>query len=153
MEGGQGISCSSGETAESEPTEAWFEKYSDELCAWYMSIGVSYDEYWYGDYTCLKYYRQAEEYRQERDNEAAWLQGLYVYKAVGCLAPILHAFAKRGTKPEKYPEEPFAVTARQRRLKDEKDQLNAAMEIQNQTMAWLNGMRRKFSGKEKKTNG
>lgn len=153
MEDGEGISCSSGETADSELTTAWFGKYADELCPWYMSIGVSYDEYWNGDYTRLKYYRQAEEYRQERDNEAAWLQGLYVYEAVGCLAPILHAFAKCGTKPKKYPEEPFAVTARQRRQKDEKEKLNAAEEIQSRTMKWVNSMRRKFSGKESKNNG
>lgn len=157
MEDGEGITPSSGETGitDAEPTvdKPWFAEYADSLCSYYMSIGVPYDTYWDGDFTELRYYREAEEYRQERDNYAAWLQGIYVYEAVGCLAPILHAFAKRGTKPGKYPEKPYSVTERQRKAEEEAEKAKKQAEVQNQAFSWLSAMRQKFSGKENKNNG
>lgn len=49
-------------------------------------------------------YREADRLRQERVNEQAWLQGYYVYQALGSVAPMLHAFAKNGTKAKPYPK-------------------------------------------------
>lgn len=153
MEDGEGITETSentGETKQATEYKPWFAKYADELCPYYMSIGVSYDDYWYGDFTKLRFYREAEEYRQERDNDAAWLQGMYVYEAVGCLAPILHAFAKRGTKPVKYPEKPYSITERQRKAEEEKEQAKRKTEIEAQAQSWISAMRKKFTGKESK---
>lgn len=133
--------------------EPWFGKYADELCPYYVSIGVSFSDYWYGDSTMLQSYVQAEEYRKERDNESAWLQGMYVYEAVGCLAPLLHAFAKNGTKPGKYPKKPYAVTERQRIAEEHEEKIANQAGIQSRVMGWVNGMRRKFKDKEVKDDG
>lgn len=157
MEDGEGITPSSGGAGKADAEQAvckpWFAEYADNLCSYYMSIGVPYETYWDGDFTELRYYREAEEYRQERDNYAAWLQGLYVYKAVGCLAPILHAFAKRGTKPDKYPEKPYSATERQRKAEEETEKAKKQADVQNQASSWISAMRQKFLGKEKKDNG
>ena len=46
----------------------------------------------------------------ERQNMHAWLQGRYIYDALCEVSPILHAFAKKGTKPTPYREEPYPIT-------------------------------------------
>lgn len=41
--------------------------------------------------------------------------GMYIYDAIGRLSPILHAFAKAGTKPEPYIDKPYPITKQERR--------------------------------------
>lgn len=74
-------------------TEIFYKKFP-----YYLSIGMTEEQYWDRDSTLVKYYREAEELRQEKFNQEAWLQGMYVYDALARIAPILHAFAKKGTK-------------------------------------------------------
>lgn len=86
-----------------------FSETADEQCPAYMSIGVPYDEYWHGDYTQLAHYREAYKLQRDRANYDAWLQGAYVYDAICLASPILHAFAKAGTKPVPYHKEPYGA--------------------------------------------
>lgn len=86
-----------------------FAELSDELCPQYMSIGVPYSEYWHGDYTQLAYYHKAQEIERDRANHDAWLQGVYFYDALCAVSPVLHAFAKKGTKPIPYHAEPYEM--------------------------------------------
>ena len=86
-----------------------FAELADELCPQYMSIGVSFQEYWHGDYTQLAYYAKAFEIQRERANHDAWLQGAYIYDALCAVSPVLNAFAKRGTKPMPYHKEPYGM--------------------------------------------
>lgn len=72
----------------------------EEQCPIYMSYGMSWHDYWYGDPRALRYYREAEKKRQEALNEQAWLQGIYIYKAVS--TALTNAFAKKGTPAEPY---------------------------------------------------
>ena len=51
------------------------------------------------DCELVKYYRKAAKIKQDLDNQNAWLQGAYFYEALADVSPILHAFAKKGTKP------------------------------------------------------
>ena len=57
-----------------------------------------------------KYYRKAYELQRKRRNEDLWLQGMYIYEALCDVSPILHAFAKRGTKPHPYTDRPYSIT-------------------------------------------
>ena len=77
--------------------------------SYYLSIGMTYDQFWNDDCMLVKYYREAEEIRKERKNQELWLQGMYIYDAVIRISPILRAFAKKGTKPQPYPSEPYAI--------------------------------------------
>ena len=86
-----------------------------EVFPYYLSIGMTYEQFWEGDPYLAKYYRQADELRIERRNQEMWLQGLYVYEAMCDVAPIMHAMAKKGTKARPYPEQPYAITEKQRR--------------------------------------
>ena len=40
---------------------------------------------------------------------------MYIYEAICDASPILHAFAKKGTKPHPYADKPYALTAKQRK--------------------------------------
>ena len=84
-----------------------------ELFPYYLSIGMTSEQYWDGDSTLVKYYRKAEELRNERRNQEMWLQGMYIYEAICDVSPILHAFAKKGAKPHPYPSKPYAITEKQ----------------------------------------
>lgn len=79
----------------------------EEAFPYYLAMGMTYEEYWEKESDLVKFYRKANEIRQEQFNQQAWLQGMYVYEAIADIAPILHAFAKKGTKPRKYSEKPY----------------------------------------------
>ena len=68
-----------------------------------MALGMTYDQYWYGDVHMVRAFYKADRLRQKRMNEEAWLFGAYVYKALD--ASICNAFREKGT-PVKYPEAP-----------------------------------------------
>ena len=93
-----------------------------ELFPYYLSIGMTPEQYWDGDCTLVKYFRKAEEIRNEKRNQELWLQGAYIYEALCDIAPILHAFAKKGTKPTPYPDKPYPLTAKQSKRDEEEKQ-------------------------------
>lgn len=70
-------------------------------------------QYWQGDCQLVRYYRRAARIRQDMRNQDAWLQGAYFYEALCDASPILRAFAKRGTKPAPYRQEPYPLSAGQ----------------------------------------
>ena len=86
--------------------------YSEEfekLCPYFMAIGMSYDQFWYGNCWVANAYLRSYEIRRKQKNEELWLQGVYIYEALCDVSPVLHAFAKKGTKPRPYPKEPFSL--------------------------------------------
>lgn len=85
-----------------------FNKY----CPFYISLGMSYEQFWEGDPTITKDYLEAYRIKEKREAEKSkwmmWEQGLYVYEAICDVAPILRAFSK-ATKPLPYPEKPHGL--------------------------------------------
>ena len=65
-----------------------------------------------------KYYRQAEEIRNEIKNQELWLQGVYIYEALCDVSPIMTAIPKKGAKPLPYPERPYTISEKQRKLEE-----------------------------------
>lgn len=82
-----------------------------------MLIGISYDEYWNGDYTKFKYYEEAYKLEIERKNQELWMQGLYFYE--GITTALSNAFAKKGSKPQSYPDKPHRITSLTEEEKEE----------------------------------
>lgn len=78
----------------------------------YLSIGMTEEQYWDRDCELVRYYRKAEKLRTDKLNQQAWLQGMYVYDAISRLTPVLHAFAKKGTKAKPYVDAPYPVSKR-----------------------------------------
>ena len=87
--------------------------YLNELCAYALSLGMSYETYWRDDPQIINRYIRAEELRLSRKNQEMWLQGFYIYQAVGSLSPILNALSKE-KKARKYLERPIPITDRER---------------------------------------
>lgn len=79
---------------------------------------MTYEEFWEGDVSLPKFYRQAEKIRlkrkQEDDNFHCWLQGLYNYEAFA--TALANAFRKKNAKPVEYLEKPIQFLE-----KDEED--------------------------------
>lgn len=90
----------------------------EECFPYYLAIGMTFDQYWNGDCTLTIAYRKADELRRNRKNEELWLQGLYIYEALCDVSPVLHAFAKKGVKPQEYANKPYPITEKQ--LRDER---------------------------------
>ena len=107
----------------------------------HLSIGMTPEQYWDGDPQLAKYYRKADELKRQRENQKLWLQGMYIYEALCDVAPILRAFAPKGTKPTPYTDHPYSITTKERedekklQEKRERDKARRYMEAQ---MAKLN---------------
>lgn len=93
------------------PRFAYTDKFY-ELFPYYLSIGMTYEQYWEQDCDLVKYYRRAAQIKQDLKNQDAWLQGAYFYEALIDVAPILRAFAKKGTKPTPYANQPYGLFSR-----------------------------------------
>ena len=112
-----------------------------EVFPYYLAIGMTPEQFWDGDPILTKYYRQADEIRQKRKNQELWLQGMYIYEALCDVSPLLHAFAKKGTKPSPYPDQPYSLTTKEleeeKKLREKRDREKARRYMEAQ-MAKLN---------------
>lgn len=114
-----------------------------------MAIGMTYDQYWYGDVRMAGAFIKADEIRQERTNTEMWLQGMYIYDAISRLAPILNGFAK-DPKPLKYPDKPYPTKKsqeKQAKLTPEQEDAEQDKAIAFFT-AWAKAVGKRFDKKE-----
>lgn len=108
----------SGGVTATAPLKTYTEKFN-ELFPYYLSIGMTEEQYWDKDNQLVISYRKADELRMARKNQEMWIQGAYFYDALCRVSPILHAFAKKGTKPTPYLSEAYALTEKQAELVQE----------------------------------
>ena len=132
----------SGGVTTTSPLQSYTDKFY-ELFPYYLSIGMTEEQYWDRDCRLVIFYRKAEELRMNKKNQELWLQGAYVYEAIARISPILHAFAKKGTKPSPYIEEPFSITDRQAEIKREEKERKAY----NKGKARMEGFMAQFNKK------
>ena len=119
-------------------TDKSYTEIFNEALPYYLSIGMTYDLYWYGDPWLVKAYHEAHEMRIEEMNYEKWLQGLYIYQGIGARTPVLNPFSKK-KKADEYPKEPLVITQRaQNRKEREKAQKTA-----NFLMAWAEAVKKK----------
>ena len=85
----------------------------DELCPHYMSMGMTYDEFWHGTPDAIRQMRKSYDLSRSRKNWFLWLQGLYNYKAFCSAHPLFNVFAPEGTKAQPYLEEAIPLTEKE----------------------------------------
>ena len=122
----------------------------EELCPIYMSYGMSYDEYWYGEPFRTKYYRDSHKLKIKQKDEEMWIQGMYIYEALCKVSPILHAFSKKGTKPLPYSDKPYmsSIQTNQSSVDKEQEIKNAQMIAQIHFNNWARATIKKFENKK-----
>lgn len=109
-----------------------------------MSIGMTYDEFWNQDVALVRAYRKAHELRRRWQNEQCWLQGAYIYEALCDAAPVFHAFAKKGTKPNPYVKEPYPITEGEIRERREREAKIKEEKIKAEFAAFVEQMQKKM---------
>ena len=84
-------------TEPSHTNDDWIPELFDKAFPEYLAMGMTYRQFWDEDCRLVVPYRQAYKIRQEEINRTAWLNGLYIQRAV---ASVL-------SKKAKYPKKPF----------------------------------------------
>ena len=99
-----------------------YTEYFEEYCPVYMGMGMTHSQYWDDDVEIARYTYKSYMFRREQENYMLWLQGFYVYQAIGANAPIFNAFAKKGTKQAPYLEKPIPITKEEEKKNEEEKQ-------------------------------
>ena len=111
---------------------------------YYLSIGMSYEEYWQKDPGLVVAYRKAEELRNEKRNEEMWLQGMYIYEALCDVSVVIPRVSKRKVKPVAYPTKPYPLRSEQKR--NQEREARAKMEkMKAQMEAFATRINQKFT--------
>ena len=127
----------------------------DEYLPEYLAIGMSYDEYWDGEYGSKRAARKAYEIRIRNEQMLAdrqnWYMGQYLQFALRC-TPLLVAGlnVKPGAQLPEYPEKPFLEAAEEQKKEEirkqkEEDQIKLAMAMMH---AAFNKFNKRFEQKQ-----
>lgn len=111
-------------------------------------MGMSSEEFWHGELKLVKSYREAYQLKQEIKDYELWKQGMYVYEAILDASPILHAFAKKGTKPRPYPEKPYGLEKKESKKEMQRKIENERLKAQVHFMNWAKAVKNKFGDKK-----
>lgn len=109
----------------------------------YLAMGMTVDEFYNQDCCLVRAFRKAHEIKKQQKNYELWLQGLYIYEAMGDMSPILVAFPGKNAKPIEYPTEPYPITKKEmveRKLRDERRK-------QEMMIAKMKAMTERFNAK------
>lgn len=74
---------------------------------YFLSIGMTYEEYWFGDPLLVRDYLRAEEYRRKQENYNLWLGGIYMREAI--MSSIGNAFIGKGEPAYQYMDKPIPM--------------------------------------------
>ena len=107
----------------------------------YLSIGMSSAEYWEGDASLPRYYRKAFEMKQMRENEQAWLHGLYVYDAT--ISALTHLNTDKTTH-KSYATKPYALTAEEHEDEKQKKVEEAEAQAEVWMKTWASATQKMF---------
>ena len=102
---------------------------------------MTYDQFWNDDCTLVKYYREAHELKRREKNQELWMQ----------VSPVLRAFAKKGTKPLPYTAEPYPLSRKEIREREEREEKARYDKQVNKVLSWVKQVNSKYikiSGKE-----
>lgn len=110
-------------------------------------MGMSSEEFWHGKFSLVKSYRKAYELQKEAKEYEIWKQGMYIYEALVDVSPVLHAFAKKGTKPRPYPEKPYGIEVEKTEEEIEREKENERIKAKLHFMNLAKILSRQFGEK------
>lgn len=116
----------------------------DECFPFYLSIGMSSAEYWDGDPSLPRYFRKAFEMRQKRENELAWLHGLYVYDAT--VSALTHMNPNKRSH-KNYADKPYSSTPEETKKEDKSKVIEAQAQAEVWMKSWAAATQKMFKNK------
>lgn len=111
-ESGGPVSASSQNQISDTPFSDLFEK----QCPVYLAMGMTSEEYWDGDNSLPRFYRESYKMKRQEQNQNLWLNGAYIYQAMMAIAPYVKAFSK--TQPKPYMDKPIPLTSEEEKERD-----------------------------------
>lgn len=121
----------------------------EEYCPYFMSLGMSYEQYWYGDNQLPRYYAKAEELRKDRIDAEMHTQAMYIYEAICDATPLMRPFAKAGTKAVPFRTKTYRQEMWERKHPEEMEKRKAETMFAK-VQAWAANTRRIFGVKAAK---
>ena len=89
---------------------------------YYLSIGMTANEFWNEDVDLAKAYREAYKIKRREDNFDLWLQGRYIYEALCCASPLFRSFGKGKIKAHEYAKRPYDLFEEDRKITEEEEE-------------------------------
>lgn len=128
-------------TSQSQKTDSDTEPFSvsnlfHDVEAYYISIGMAYDQFWRDDVWLAKVYRDAEELRARRANVEAWRNGFYTASALS--STVGNRFRKKGSSPIKYMDRPIPLTQKEQDEYEYQRALEAQERIKRAMFSMMN---------------
>lgn len=107
-----------------------------------MAIGMTFDQFWYGDVRMTRVFVEADRLRQERANNEAWWQGMYFFHAMTSALNNSHR-TKASDPISEYPSQPYDIfpkqeTQKERENREEQERLQAKLYMQQMMRAGKN---------------
>ena len=112
----------------------------DEAFPQYLAMGMTYEQYWDMDCALVIPYRKAFRLRQEEANNNAWLQGLYIMRALQSVPLFVNGFMPKGAHLQRYFDKPIDFTPEKKKTRQE---LNS--EKQNNAIAFMEKLAGRFN--------
>lgn len=130
-----------GNGAEQSAPKSYTELFNS-IFPYYLSIGMTYEQFWEQDAELVVFYRKADELRRKRANEDMWMQGLYIYEALCDTSPLFRDLIKGKVKAHPYCSEPKPITKLELKEKAERDAKESARRIKQQIQQVMHNMSR-----------
>ena len=100
----------------------------EECFPYYLTIGMTAEEYWCGDPSLTRGFRKAYEMKQKQMDEEAWLHGLYFYDA---LCSVMSCFNTKSDSHKEYATKPYSS------VEKEVDEDSKKKEAEAQAEVWM----------------
>lgn len=88
-------------------------KLFEKVCPYYMSIGVSYHDFWDGEFDICKYARKADEINQGNKNREQWWQAVYIFRMMLDASPAFNVFNSGDKNITLSVDRPFPITQKE----------------------------------------
>lgn len=106
-----------------------YESILNEWFPYYLSLGMTYEQYWCSDPYLTVHYQKARKMKFDYDNQMAWLQGLYTYDALSAI--IFNTWCRKdGEQARSYTDKPYEFS-------EEKQKEETKREAEVQAEAWM----------------
>lgn len=134
-----------------EHKKSTFTEFFEEMCPYFMSIGVTYKQFWNGDVYIAKNALKAHRIQNKRDNQKMWMQGKYFNEAL--TTSLANLFKKKGTPPHQYLSEPYPLDEKEVKEREERELKLREQKIIAAFKARAEAFNSKLASKQKKEGG